>query len=603
MCGIVGFAARGELQADRLPLAMAALQHRGPDGEGESIEGQVALGHTRLSIIDLEGGAQPLRSPCGRYVLIANGEIYNHVELREELSALGAQFLTASDCEVILQGYARWGRDVLQRIEGMYAFALQDIHQGEVLIARDPLGMKPLYWTESADGVGFASELKALLTLLPSTPDLNPLAIRQYIEAQHPLSHNTPFLGVKRLLAGEAVLIRHGCVTEQWRHWRVEQVETVSDSDPVSALDHLMETVFTQHQRSDVPIGLFLSGGVDSTILLGLMRRYGMQDIHTFSLGFPDSSVGDELDVSTRLATHFGTHHRVITPRADDMLSRLPQVVWAADDLMRDPASLPTLLLAEEASQSMKVVFSGEGGDESFAGYGRYRTGAVERFLKKIAFHGTGGFRSRGDLRGGAARQLLGDKLIEVGRAWRAQLIESWQSYPAAWTPLQKMQALDLQHALPDNLLVKADRMLMAHGVEGRMPFVDRRVVSWGLGAADALKCDRREGKKILKDWAGGFMPAEHFAAKKRGFYVPVNDWWWGDRLEALGRVLTSNEAIGEWFKPAGVQALLADQRRSQRAGRQLMTLLQFALWHRFFVESVTPTLPEVTDPLSLLSL
>jgi len=173
MCGIVGFAASGRLQTERLPLAMAALQHRGPDGQGESIEGQVALGHTRLSIIDLEGGAQPLRSPCGRYVLIANGEIYNHVELRQELSGLGAQFLTGSDCEVILQGYALWGRDVLQRIEGMYAFALQDIQQGEVLLARDPLGMKPLYWTESADGVRFASELKALLALLPSTPGLN----------------------------------------------------------------------------------------------------------------------------------------------------------------------------------------------------------------------------------------------------------------------------------------------------------------------------------------------------------------------------------------------------------------------------------------------
>ena len=602
MCGIVGFAARGQLQAERFPLAMAALQHRGPDGQGESIEGQVALGHTRLSIIDLEGGAQPLRSPCGRYVLVANGEIYNHVELRQELSALGAQFLTGSDCEVILQGYALWGRNVLQRIEGMYAFALQDIQQGEVLLARDPLGMKPLYWSDSVDGVRFASELKALLALLPSVPDLNPLAIRQYIEAQHPLSHNTPFAGVNRILAGESVLIRDGRVIEQWRHWRVQQVEAVRETDPVSALNDLMETVFTQHQRSDVPIGLFLSGGVDSTILLGLMRRYGMQDIHTFSLGFPNSSVGDELDVATRLATHFGTHHRVITPGADDMLSRLPQVVWAADDLMRDPASLPTLLLAEEASRSMKVVFSGEGGDESFAGYGRYRTGAVERFLKNIAFPGTGGFRSRGDLRGGAARQLLGDKLMQVDRAWRAELIESWQSYPAAWTPLQKMQALDLQHALPDNLLVKADRMLMAHGVEGRMPFVDRRVVSWGLGAADALKCDRREGKKILKDWAGGFMPAEHFAAKKRGFYVPVNDWWQGERLEALGRALTSNESIRAWFKPAGVEALLAEQRRSQRAGRQLMTLLQFALWHRFFVESATPVLPEVTDPLTLLS-
>ena len=410
----------------------------------------------------------------------------------------------------------------------MYAFALHDIERDEVLLARDPLGMKPLYWCQSGEGVRFASELKALLALMPTTPDLNSTALLQYIEAQHPLSRNTPFQGVERLLAGEALLIRNGRRAEQWRHWCVNDVSHASPVDPIAELDGLMQTVFTQHQRADVPIGLFLSGGVDSTILLGLMRRYGMEDIHTFSLGFPDSSVGDELDVATRLARHFGTDHRVLTPTADEMLTRLPRVVWAADDLMRDPASLPTLLLAEEASRSMKVVFSGEGGDEAFAGYGRYRTGAMERFLKGMLFPGTGGFRSRGDLRGGVAQQLLGSELLAARGRWREALTESWQSRPADWTPLQKMQALDLEHALPDNLLVKADRMLMAHGVEGRMPFVDRRLVSWGLSLPDELKQDRREGKKILKSWASTFMPAEHFAAKKRGFYVPVNDWWRG---------------------------------------------------------------------------
>lgn len=602
MCGLVGFAASGERCSDRLALAMAALQHRGPDGQGESLRGHVALGHTRLSIIDLEGGAQPLLSTCGRYVLVANGEIYNHTELRQALLNEGARFQTRSDCEVILQGYVVWGREILNRIEGMYAFALHDIERDEVLLARDPLGMKPLYWCQSGEGVRFASELKALLALMPTTPDLNSTAIVQYIEAQHPLSRNTPFHGVERLLAGEALLIRHGRRAEQWRHWCANDVSHTSSADPIADLDGLMQTVFTQHQRADVPIGLFLSGGVDSTILLGLMRRYGMEDIHTFSLGFPDSSVGDELDVATRLARYFGTDHRILTPTADDMLTRLPQVVWAADDLMRDPASLPTLLLAEEASRSMKVVFSGEGGDEAFAGYGRYRTGAIERFLKGMLFPGTGGFRSRGDLRGGVAKQLLGSELLAARGRWREALKESWQSRPADWTPLQKMQALDLEHALPDNLLVKADRMLMAHGVEGRMPFVDRRLVCWGLSLPDELKQDRREGKKILKSWASTFMPAEHFAAKKRGFYVPVNDWWQGDRLVALSRVLSNNVAIREWFQPAGVQRLLADQGRTQRSGRQLMTLLQFALWHHFFVQSSTSALPEVSDPLGLLS-
>ena len=602
MCGLLGYAAAGELDTDRFYHAIAALSHRGPDGRGESVRQGVALGHTRLSIIDLEGGAQPLRSECGRYVLVANGEIYNHLELRAELHSAGAKFLTGSDCEVILQGYAVWGRAVLERLEGMYAFALHDTETQEVLLARDPLGMKPLYLTTAGEGVRFASELKALLTLMPSTPDLCATALVQYVEGQHPLARSTPFKTVERVLAGEAVLIRAGRIEGRWRHWQVSEVVPFREEQPVAALDKLMETVFTQHQRADVPIGLFLSAGVDSTVLLGLMRRYGMTDIHTFSLGFPDSSVGDELDVATQLAQHFHTNHRVITPHAGDMLCRMPQVVWAADDLMRDPASLPTLLLAEEASRSMKVVFSGEGGDESFAGYGRYRTSRVERLFKDILFPGTGGFRSRGDLRGGVAKRLLGEALTAARTGWRQPLIESWQSYPDQWTDLQKMQALDLEHALPDNLLVKADRMLMAHGIEGRMPFVDRRVVSFGLALPDDQKRDAREGKKILKTWAAGFMPTEHFGAKKRGFYVPVNDWWQGDRLAALSTTLHNNAAIREWFRPQGVSDLLSEQGRTQRVGRQLMTLLQFALWHRFFVESTMTDMPEAADPLRLLS-
>jgi len=601
MCGLIGFASVGALHAERAVSAMAGLQHRGPDGQGHSLQGNVFLGHTRLSIIDLQGGAQPLISDCGRYILVANGEIYNHLELRAELEGLGRSFRTGSDCEVILQGYAVWGRDVLARLEGMYAFALQDLESAEVLLARDPLGMKPLYFSARSDGIRFASELKALLMLMPSTPDLCPTALLQYLEAQHPLSRRTPFQGIERLLAGEAILISRGERVDQWRHWSVAQVSPHAPERPIQDLDALMETVFTQHQRADVPIGLFLSGGVDSTVLLGLMRRYGMTDIHTFSLGFPQSSVGDELDVATGLAQHFGTHHRVVTPTADELLNRLTRVAWAADDLMRDPASLPTLLLAEEASQTMKVVFSGEGGDETFAGYGRYRSGPVERFFKRLIAPGTGGFRSRGDIRGRLGEQLLGSALRHVRRHWRDPLVSSWQSYPAHWSALQKMQALDLEHALPDNLLVKADRMLMAHGVEGRMPFVDRRVVSWGLSLPDHLKNDRREGKKILRKWASSFMPSEHFAARKRGFYVPINDWWQGERLASLGQVLLENEAIRRWFRPEGVATILGEQQQGGRRGRQLMMLLQFALWHRLFVESTTPVLPDLADPLDFL--
>ena len=258
MCGLVGFAAKTGRPADRIESARAALGHRGPDGQGVYDQGGVALGHTRLSIIDLEGGAQPLRSPCGRFALVANGEIYNHIELRNELLGQGARFATQSDSEVILQGYAAWGRDVLTRLEGMYAFALHDVEQDEVLLARDPLGMKPLYCHDGSSGVRFASEIKALLALLPQQPDLNPTALVQYLEAQHPLARDTPFCGVERILPGEAVLTRAGQCVERWRHWSVAHTTPTRHTDPIASLDSLMEDVFTQHQRADVPIGLFL---------------------------------------------------------------------------------------------------------------------------------------------------------------------------------------------------------------------------------------------------------------------------------------------------------------------------------------------------------
>ena len=598
MCGIVGRAGSSQ----PLDAAMATLGHRGPDGSGQFVADGVALGHTRLSIIDLEGGAQPLQSACRRWTLIANGEIYNHLELRAELETAGVVFATGSDCEVILHGYRIWGRAVLNRIEGMYAFALHDAEADEVLLARDPLGMKPLFIREDVGGVSFASEIKALLALDTQPVEVAGQAVVQYLECQHSLGRATPIRGIERVLAGEAVLVRSGKVCERWRHWNVSAIADRREDDPVRALDALMEQVFTQHQRSDVPIGLFLSGGVDSTILLALMRRYGMSDIHTLSIGFPNSSVGDESAVATSLAKHFGTHHRVITPEPDTVLGKFVHTIWAADDLMRDPANLPTALLAEAAGETMKVVFSGEGGDESFAGYGRYRTGAVERALKSLFFPGTGGFRAQGDLRGGLAGRLLRPEWLAARQGWRKPLIDSWRSYPTHWSDLQRMQALDLEHALPNNLLVKADRMLMAHGVEGRMPFVDRRVVEFGLMLEDHLKRDRRTGKKILRAWASGFMPSDHFAAKKRGFFVPVNDWWRGDRLQALGTVLTGNEAIRRWFRPEGVESVLAEQQRVGRSGRLLMNLLQFAIWHRLFIESPGAPPPVAVDPLEFLA-
>lgn len=601
MCGIAGWFGREPRLPDRQEQVAERLRHRGPDAEGVYRNPGVILYHSRLSIIDPAGGDQPMISSDGRYALVANGEIYNHVELHAELEAAGADFRTHSDCEVILQGYALWGESILERLEGMYAFALHDVIRDELLLARDPLGMKPLYLSRQPFGVAFASEIKALLPMLPSAAAVSPIPLVQYFENQHSLGKETVFEGVERVRPGEAVLLGQGVEKRRWFHWRLNRVAPTAPADPVGELDSLMETVFTQHQRSDVPIGLFLSGGVDSTVLLGLMRRYGVEDINTFSLGFPGSSVGDELETATRLAKHFGARHHVITPDADALLERFVHTIWAADELMRDWANLPTSLLAEQASSQLKVVFSGEGGDEVFAGYGRYRSSNSERWLKRVFYPGTGGFRARGDLRGGLRRQILGEQLLAARSAWRQPLVDSWSGYPRSWSALQKMQALDLQHALPDNLLTKADRMLMAHGVEGRMPFVDRRVVEFGFALPDALKRDGREGKKILKRWAGSFMPAEHFSLGKRGFHVPISDWWQGERLTRLGKVLAGNSAIQTWCNLAGVADLVTRQGHKGDRARTLMTLLQFAIWHRLFIEGSGEAPPARVDPLDFL--
>ncbi len=601
MCGIVGYVGSDSGLHDNLAAAVESLFHRGPDGAGQFKLSSVSLGHTRLSIIDLAGGAQPLVTADQRHALVANGEIYNHTELRAELESLGARFLTHSDSEVILQGYRYWGEGVLERLEGMYAFALFDVDKQGVLLARDPLGMKPLYLCQRAEGVAFASEIKALIKLDAMKAAVCPEALVQYLEAQHSLAGQTLFQGVERLMAGEAAWYSPAEGLRRWRHWSVHSIQASLPDNPIAQLDELVNTVFTQHLRSDVPIGLFLSGGVDSSLILGLMRRFGIGNINTFSLGFPGSTVGDELGIASELATYFQTQHHVITPDADAMLERFVYTVWAADELMRDPATLPTSLLAETASREMKVVFSGEGGDEAFAGYGRYRTGAVERRLKQLFYPGSGGFRARGDLRGSLARRLLSPVLRQARRDWRQPLVTSWSSYPSDWSALQKMQALDLEHALPDNLLVKADRMLMAYGLEGRLPFVDRRLVSFGLGLPDEIKADRKSGKKILKEWGAGFMPADHFAMKKRGFYVPVRDWWRGARLEQLDRVLSQNIAITEWFQLKGLKDLVARQHAKGDVGRQLMTLLQFAIWHRLFIEGQAEIPPQRIDPLVFL--
>lgn len=605
MCGIAGIAL-SQRPADRQLLERMAgqLGHRGPDDRGFFVDGGVGLAHTRLSIMDLAHGHQPLHAGEGALTVVANGEIYNDLELREELTAAGCRFATRSDSETILHAYARQGLGALERLYGMFAFALYDRPRRQLLLARDRLGIKPLFLAELPEGVAFASEIKALLPLLKD-PQVDPDGLVQFLHNQFSSGPTTIVHGIQRVAPGEALLIEDGRIVRRWRYWTPRPAAAVPRglAEASEAFSPLMENVMRQHMRADVPFGLFLSGGVDSGILLALLTRYGRQPVRTFSVGFAGTRLRDELPPALEMAQRYGSIHTEVRPEANDLFRHLAFTVWAADDLMRDYACLPTSLLSRHAAAELKVVFSGEGGDEAFAGYGRFQAGGLARGLKSLLRPGSGGFRSHGSLTRADVGRLLRPALREAFRRVRRPVVEAWGATDRHWSPLQRMQAVELETALPDQLMVKADRMMMAWGLEGRVPFLDHRIVEFGLGLPDELKIHGGVGKYFLKQWARPLLTEAHFSDRKRGFHVPVGEWLAGDFLDRLGRVLPALPSVSAWFEPTEIARLLAAQRAGKaQAARTLFALLQFALWHRLFLERGGQRPEPFVDPLDLLT-
>lgn len=606
MGGIAGISFKTR-PAERMLLTRMAeqLQHRGPEGDGFFTAGGVGLAHRRLFSTAATNGQQPLLGQNEALILVASGEIYNDLELRAALKKRGRRYTTDSGAESILHAYAVHGADFLDHLYGMFAFALYDAPRQRLILARDRLGMKPLFLAQLPDGIAFASELKALLPALGDRPAVDPLGLVQFLHQQFNSGSTTILQGVERLAPGEAVIIEAGRISKRWQYWTATtaSIQPRNLAEAQEAFEPLMETVMRQHMRSDVPAGLFLSGGVDSGALLGLLTRYSGKPVRTFSVGFPGTDVQDELPPARLLAERYQSIHTEVRPSREELFQHLPLTVWAADDLMRDYAMLPTSLLAQRAAGELKVVFSGEGGDEVFAGYRRFAVSGLSRALKNLLYPGSGGFRTSGSLTRRDVRQLLSPALRAAFQDVRAPYIQAWQETPQHWSGLQRMQYTELRTALPDNLMVKADRMMMAWGLEGRMPFLDHRIVEFGLALPDALKVHGKTGKYFLKQWAAPLLTEEQLTGKKRGFYVPVGAWLSGDFLDRLGQVLPTLPSITEWFQPEAVTLLIAEQRqRKGTAGRILFALLQFALWHRLFIEGEGQRPAAFVDPLELLA-
>ena len=578
MCGIAGFMLIGRVEPPRevLDTLQKALVHRGRDGVKRHVELGLGLVHTRLAIIDLKTGAQPLFGPRGT-VLVANGEIYNYIELSRDFPQY--TFVTHSDCELPLATYANHGAGFAKPLRGMYAIALADPDEGAVHLARDPFGIKPLYYAQCKEGVLFASEPQAILKTGLVARDISPKVATELLQLQFTTGENTIFPAIQRVAPGETLTLRRGRVAER-RHIAALPAAPpllLSEEEALVLLESVLKDSVLVHQRSDVPYGMFLSGGVDSSVLLACMARLNDRPVRAFTAGFPGTEAHDEREHAKEVARAVGAEHIEVEVTKNDFWTTLPAIAAAMDDPAADYAILPTYLLAKEAARHVKVVLSGEGGDELFAGYGRYR-----RVLRSRWFGGRP-MRRRG---------LLDDAgVLRDATGWR-QGVEAAEKRIAATnrTKLQQAQALDCADWLPNDLLLKVDRCLMAHGLEGRTPFLDPKVAELAFRLPDALKIKGDVGKYILRKWLDRALPAAAAFSAKRGFTVPVAEWI-AIRARALAPLVARSEGIGQVCHPEKVESLFHafGQRGGKREGAACWQLLFYALWHRIHVEGRSP--------------
>ncbi len=556
-----------------LDALTAALAHRGPDGSGRYVNGNVGLVHTRLAIIDLETGDQPLHE-AGGAALIANGEIYNYIELREQLA--GVNFATGSDCELPLHLYRRMGVDYTSKLRGMYAIAIHDPEAGKLVLSRDPFGIKPLYYVENSDGFAFASEPQALVRAALVQPHVNEQARKEMLQLQFSTGRGTLYDHVKRVLPGETLVVVQGKVVERHRHEALPAGGPVewTEAEALSKLDKALEDSVKIHQRSDVPYGMFLSGGIDSAALLTLMARLNQRPVLAFTAGFPESGAMDERQQARKVAHALGAKHVEVEFTEQDFWSLLPEIAAAMDDPAADYAVLPTYKLAREAKKDVKVILCGEGGDEMFGGYGRYRS------VTRPWWRGGRTVRARGAFDG------LG-VLREDVAGWRdgiaaAEATESKEGR----SRVQIAQAIDFADWLPHDLLAKVDRCLMAHGVEGRTPFLDPEVANVAFRLPDSLKIRKGLGKWALRQWLARQLPEADAFGKKHGFTVPVAQWI-AHKGDKLGPLVAASPGVAEICVPDQVIKLYRTP--GKRAGFAAWVLLFYALWHRANVQGHKP--------------
>lgn len=593
MCGIAGIV--GPHACSRLLDQMLTVQmHRGPDGEGRHVSSHLAMGMRRLSIIDPSGGWQPLKSRDGRVLAFQNGEIYNYRELRLILEAMNYRFVSNSDTEVLAHGYDAWGMDgLLSRVDGMYAIAILDLDARCVHLARDRFGEKPLFYMMAGGHFAWASSLKSLAVLPWFHREIDTFALDRYLALHYVSGSRTIFRQIRRLLPGFRMTVSLDDLTT-----RIERYYAPSASAPMRVSHQVVEAEVEAAIRSrlvaDVPVGVFLSGGIDSSIVAVVASRYN-PGIKTFSIGFPGLP-GDESPYAEMVAQHLGTRHKTLHFDSHKFHELLPQVAGVLDEPLGDQAMLPLFWLCREAVQEVKVVLSGEGGDELFAGYDYYKRFSAPPWPQSFGYLQKNPNRVAPVLMG--PTETASGFPILSGQDERRSLFhapppmeaDDWEKDTEVWLasardPVQRASLADIAGWLPDDLLVKLDRVAMGHSLEGRAPFLTPRLAECALNLAPEQRMQGDQTKVALRHVARHWLPREILERPKQGFNLPMRKWLteWFERAGGPYAYFKSGPLLSELDVDAVAGIVQRDIQNGLQRERLLFSLIMLVEWYRAF--------------------
>lgn len=621
MCGIFGILFKDDnriVKEDLIRSAIATMIHRGPDAEGVFVERNIGLGHRRLSIIGLSSGHQPIFNEDGNICVVFNGEIYNFMELKERLEGAGHRFYTKTDTEVIVHSYEEWGEKCIEKFRGMFAFAIYDSKRKSIFIARDRIGIKPLYFYDDKEVFVFASEIKAILNTGLVNPEVNLGAIDFYITLGYVPAPETLFRNIYKLEPGHYIVAdENGMKKDEYWSLRINIYENHLPpfEESCERLNELLFECVKSHLVSDVPLGVFLSGGLDSSSIVAFMSKIFDKPIKTFSVGYEDARDVSELDFARKVAKDFKTEHYEFILKPGDFFESIETFLYYSEEPVVESAAIALYHLSKLARSNVTVLLSGEGADELFGGYPLYRKMyGIERIyrslrfvpsIRKLGFYKllpekyskylywvSTPFEERyktvsSDIVPAIKDDMYSEDFREIIDGMVENFFQNVFSGLSGMSILQKMLYVDTKYWLPDDLLLKADKMTMATSVELRVPFLDHKLVEFAFSLPDYFKVNRDEGKLILKKAVGGILPREIIYRQKKGFPVPISRWFSSDLHNVASEILLDSRTLSRgYYNRNYIERMLYKHKaKKEDMSRRIFSFVVLEMWHRRYID------------------